>query len=83
MATITDMVKVIAASLWIQPATYEELVERFSGKYSEYSIYLMFRGALAKKWIYQKGETYYTYKKTVVEILNPDGYALDLPELPK
>lgn len=35
--------------------------------------------AESKGWIYLRGETYYTYKKTVKNVLNPAGYEMDLP----
>lgn len=71
----------IAASLWIEPATFEELAERFKDKYAQQSIWsLVVIAKNHRKWIYQRGETYFTYKKTVVEVLNPNDWDLDLKE---
>lgn len=72
----------IAASLWIKSATFEELyarkIESLKNS-SEYMFDRIVKIAESKGWIYLRGETYYTYKNTVKNVLNPAGYELDLP----
>ena len=82
MAEISTMAMDIAASLWIKPATFDELYARkiygFENS-SEYMFDRILKIAKSKKWIYMKGEVYYCYKKTVKNVLNPAGYEMDLP----
>lgn len=68
----------VAASLWITPATIAELSKRLD--VSEWGMDRLITIMHDKGWIYFKGETIYTYKKTVKNILNPNGYELDLKE---
>lgn len=68
----------LCASLWLKPGSLKELSSRLDK--SEYGVYLLLKLVRDKKWIYQKGEIYYCYKKTVIDILNPNGYELDLKE---
>ena len=57
---------------------FEKLVERFKDKYAQQSIWnLLIIGKNHRKWIYQRGDTYYTYKKTVIKVLNPNDWDLD------
>lgn len=67
----------IAASLWIKPATLEELCQRdfLSGK-AEYGVFRLLNMGREKGWIYQRNEVYYTYKTCVVDVLNPSGFEL-------
>lgn len=79
--TVSEQVQMIAASLWIEPATFERLAERFKDKYAQFSIWnLLVIAKNHRKWVYQRGETYFTYKDCVVNVLNPAGYELDLKE---
>lgn len=72
----------IAASLWIKPANFEDLyarkIESLKNS-SEFMFDRIVKIAESKGWIYLKGKTYYCYKKTVKNILNPAGYEMDLP----
>lgn len=79
MPNIKEMTMDVAASLWIKPATFEDLYARDieSLKYlSEYAFDRILKSARSKGWIYEKNKKYYCYKKTVVNILNPAGYEL-------
>lgn len=82
MSEISILAMDIAASLWIKPATFEELyarkIESLKNS-SEYMFDRLVKIAESKGWIYLKGETYYTYKKTVKNVLNQAGYEMDLP----
>jgi len=70
MTTLVELKKDIAASLYIKPTNYNELIERdFLKNISEYGIDVLLRDLLADNWCYQKGETYYTYKKAVEDNL--------------
>lgn len=72
----------IAASLWIKPATYEDLYNRkieCLKHSSDYMFSKIVKITESKGWIYKKGEVYYCYKKTVKNVLNPAGYEIDLP----
>lgn len=74
--SILDKTKEICASLWYAPATLEGLSERL--KINEYLLSKLLAGARRKNWIYERGESFYCYKKTVREVLNPAGYDIDL-----
>ena len=82
MSEFKNLAMDLAASIWWQPATWDELYERKITSLKNASQYMFDRVvklAVAKGWIYEKGETYYCYKKTVKEILNKNGYEIDLP----
>lgn len=51
----------LCASLWLKPGSLKELSSRLDK--SEYGVYLLLKLVRDKKWIYQKGEIYYCYKK--------------------
>lgn len=80
MSEISSLLMDIAASVWIKPATFEELyarkIESLKNS-SEFMFYKIVKIAELKGLIYLKGETYYTYKKTVKDVLNPNGYDID------
>lgn len=77
MADIVDKVMDIAASLWIEPASLEVLAKKeFLEGISQYSVYTIVNIGKSKGWIYEKNDVYYTYKKCVIEVLNPKGYEL-------
>jgi hypothetical protein len=82
MSEISTLAMDIAASLWIKPATFEDLytrkIESLKNS-SEFMFDRIVKIAESKGWIYVKGETYYCYKKTVKNVLNPAGYEMDLP----
>lgn len=72
----------IAASIWIQPGTLEQLHSRKIESIKtadEYSLNSLLLSAKKRGWIYQKKETWHCYKKTVLDVLNPYGYDLELP----
>lgn len=78
MSSLIEIQMDIAASLWLKPATFKELMERdFMINRSEYGIQIMLEIMDKKDWIYEKSNKYYTYQKTVVNILNHNGYELD------
>ena len=82
MSEISTLAMDIAASLWIKPATFDELyarkIESLKNS-SEFMFDRIVKIAKSKGWIYLKGETYYCYKKTVKNVLNSSGYEMDLP----
>lgn len=82
MSEISELAMDIAASLWLKPATFEELyarkIESLKNS-SEFMFDRIIKIAQSKRWIYLKGETYYTYKNTIISVLNPSGYEMDLP----
>lgn len=72
----------LAASIWHKPGTFEELYKRGINSLkgvSEYNFNLCLGMTKSKNWIYKKGEIYYCYKSTVVNVLNPNGYEIELP----
>ncbi len=80
MATPKEMAMDLAASLWIKPCSYDDLFERKVLKsVSEYSFRIIVNIAKDRRYIYEKGDKLYCYKKAVVEVLNPEGYELELP----
>jgi hypothetical protein len=82
MSEISQQAMDLAASLWIKPATFEDLYARKVRGFencSEYMFDRILKIAESKKWIYTRGETYYCYKNTVKNVLNPAGYEMDLP----
>jgi len=70
----------LSASLWLSPCSFEELYNRgvLEGV-SQYSFNTILNIAKSKNWIYERGDILYCYKKTVKNVLNPEGYELDLP----
>lgn len=68
----------IAASLFMKPCTFEVLMERdFLKNTSEYGVEIQLKSMEMKGWIYFKNDKYFTYKSTVKNILNPEGYELE------
>lgn len=62
--SLSIQMKDIAASLWCNPATFEELCKReFLLNTSIYGIDYMLYEMQKKDWIYEKNGAYYTYKK--------------------
>ncbi len=79
--SLKDMKMDVAASLWIEPCTFDELFKRSVIKnISEYAFNTVVKMAKASGYIYERGEILYCYKKTVKQILNPEGYELELPD---
>ena len=77
MLSLTDIKKDIAASLYMMPGTMEELMERdFLHNTSEYGVSLLLSFMLKDGWIYEKGETFHTYKKFALSSEMSD-YELD------
>jgi len=67
---LTDLKKDICASLWIAPATFDELVKRdFLHNRSLEGVDRILFGLEQSEWIYAKGEKYFTYKSTVTDHL--------------
>lgn len=61
---LRELKKDIAASLYMEPATFEELVQReFLINRAEFGISLLLNQMEIDKWIYMRGEVYHTYKK--------------------
>ena len=64
LASLIDLKKDIAASLYMKPATMEELMERdFLHNRSEYGISVLLSLMVNEGLLFEKGETYHTYKK--------------------
>jgi hypothetical protein len=72
----------IAASIWYNPGTYEELYDRKieSMKHaSEHMFFTTINIAKSNGWVYEKNGIYRCYKSTVLNVLNPNGYGIELP----
>lgn len=81
MKSVLDIKMDIAASLWIQPCTFEELCKRLN--VAQFGFHSIVNSALNDGWIYEdKNEVLHCYKKTV-KMLNKNDYDLDLKESPK
>ena len=64
MGDLTTLKKDIAASLYMKPATFEELMDRdFLHNRSEYGIDSLLMQMEKDGWIFMRGEKYHTYKK--------------------
>ena len=71
----------LAASIWHNPATFEELFERkidILEHASEYMFNTVLQSAKSRGWIYEKNDIWYCYKKTVKQVLNPAGFEIEL-----
>ena len=67
----TELFKNIAASLWVSPATIEELSGRDFLKFrSEIGVSNLLHAMVNLGWIYQRGERFFTYKQTVIKNLS-------------
>jgi hypothetical protein len=76
---INTILRDISASLWAKPATLRELNNRdFCKNYSEYGLYNLLCLAKHRGWIYEKQDKYYCYKKTIIDVLNPNEYEINL-----
>jgi len=74
---LTELSKDICASLWVDPANFDDLVARnFLHNRSHEGIDRILWGLETKKWVYQRGEVYFTYKSTVLNHLQE--YELDV-----
>lgn len=68
---VHEQFKDIAASLWMKPATIEELAERDFLKFrSIIGVSNMIVAMVKLGWIYERGDRLFTYKKTVSEHLS-------------
>lgn len=73
---LSDMAMDLAASIWMQPCTRDELYERGVVKnISSYSFDILLDIAFKRKWIYQSGSILKTYK-SAVDFLNKNDYEL-------
>lgn len=69
-AKVIELRKDICASLWMAPANFDDLVARdFLHNRSHEGIDRMLLRLETDKWIYQRGEVYFTYKQTVLNEL--------------
>ncbi len=67
LGKLTELKKDIAASLYMTPATFEELMERdFLHNRSEFGISMMLQQMENAGWIFMKKEVYHTYKKSAL-----------------
>ena len=74
---LIELQKDICASLWIQPATLDELLDRdFLHNRSPEGIDRMLFQMENKGWVYTRGEKFNTYRKTVLTELSE--YGLDI-----
>ena len=81
MSDLKETTMCLAASIWHQPATFDELYKRkidVLANASEYMFNVVLMSAKSKGWIYEKGDVWYCYKKTVKEVLNPAGFEIEL-----
>ena len=64
LSQLKELKRDIAASLYMKPATFEELMERdFLHNRSEYGISIMLQQMENARWIYIRWDRYHTYKK--------------------
>jgi len=78
---IKEVAMCLAASIWYQPGTFDELFKRkidVLKNASEYGFNTVLMLAKSRGWIYEKGDVWYCYKKTVIEVLNPNGFEIEL-----
>jgi hypothetical protein len=74
--TIRNLINNICASLWVEPATENELINRdFLSKKSLYGIQKLIQSAESLGLIYLKGNKYHCYRSTLKR-LNKEGYDL-------
>lgn len=66
----------LAASLWLAPATRQELYDRLSHFGGESFVDNLMYFAFSKNWIYERGTKMYCYKSTYLNVLVPNGYEL-------
>ena len=80
-AAIGELQDKIAASLWMKPATLEDLMKReFLHNIADFQIdRQLFFMERDKKVYMKRGGKYYTYKKFALE-LNRRGYELEVNE---
>lgn len=81
---LQDQLKEIAASVYIKPATVEELMERefMKGK-SEWGVHTLVNICFQKGWLYCKKGVYHTHKKFALRDVMSE-YELDgIHEKPK
>lgn len=78
MSELRELIMDVCASLWIIPADIKELSNRLDK--SEYGLSHIVSLGIEKGWIYRKGKRFHTYKKTVKNVLNKNGYELDPKE---
>lgn len=77
---LKSMAMDLAASLWIKPCSYDELYNRKVLKsINEYNFRTIVNIAKNRGYIYEKGDKLKCYRKTVENILNPEGYELEIP----
>lgn len=61
---LKEIKKDIAASLYLKPASLEELLEReFLHNRSEWGISVLIDQMIKDEWIYERNDKYHTYKK--------------------
>lgn len=69
----------LCASLWYSPCSHDNLFERKVIKsISEYGFNTILNIAKKRGWIYERNGVLYCYKNTVIKILNPNGYEIEL-----
>lgn len=81
MSEINELAMDLSASIYLKPDTFEGLYARKIESLknaSEFMFDRILKIALSKGYIYEKGEKYYCYKKTVVNVLNKNGYEMDI-----
>ena len=77
LGKLRELKKDIAASLYMKPATFEELMERdFLHNRSEFGVSFMLEQMEKDKWIFMRGNKYHTYKKFALSSEMSD-YELD------
>ena len=77
LGKLRELKKDIAASLYMKPATFEELMERdFLHNRSEFGVSFMLEQMEKDKWIFMRGNKYHTSKKFALSSEMSD-YELD------
>lgn len=68
---LTEQFKDIAASLWMEPATVEDLTKRdFLQFRSVIGVSNVTHAMVNLGWLYERGDKLFTYKKTVIDHLS-------------
>ena len=64
LASLSGLKKDIAASLYMKPATMNELFKRdFLQNRSEYGVSILLDIMVKDGWLFERGETFHTYKE--------------------
>ena len=77
MSDIQELREKIAASLWMEPASLEELCKRyFLNNRSEFSVDRLVFSLIRDGWLYERGDKIFTYRKIAENELSEYGLNL-------